>query len=98
MKRIHEILMKILGLLERSTLPSQEYFTLSEAASYLRTSETTIKNLHRDKQIDYFLIGGERRYRKIDLDHFAEKKIKKAFLPESTKNFKLKKKLFIMKK
>jgi len=48
----------------------QEWFTVDEAADYLRVSRRTIYKFTRDKRLPAYLIGQERhrRFRREDLD------------------------------
>jgi excisionase family DNA binding protein len=49
---------------------SKEWFTIAEAAEYLRVSKRTIYKLTKDGRLPTFRIGQERhrRFRKEDLD------------------------------
>ena len=50
--------------------PLQEWYTLDEAASYLRVSRRTVYQLIKDRQLACYRVseGGHRRFRQRDLD------------------------------
>ena len=81
---VEQLLERLKDILGKMRLSNQEYFTLEEAADYLRCDPVTLKNLHRNKQIAYFRLGGERRYRRKDLDSLVTKRLMGISLNEET--------------
>ena len=84
MQDINELLDQLTSSLAKIAHSQQEYFTLEEAADYLRCHPVTLRNLHRSKQITYFMLGGERRYRRQDLDTLVEQRLVPAIFKEPT--------------
>ncbi|MEI6079837.1 MAG: helix-turn-helix domain-containing protein [bacterium] len=59
-------------------------FSLEEAAEYLHISvESVLYYSKRTRELSYVPLGkGEIVFRKVDLDEFLEKKLKRGFIPE----------------
>jgi len=77
---------------EQSMVIVKEWFTVEEAAEYLRVSKRTIYKLTKDGRLPAFRIGQERhrRFRKEDLDKVprlaGEKSTTEAFLKLNAKS------------
>jgi excisionase family DNA binding protein len=56
-------------------LPGQEWYTVDEAANYLRVSKRTIYLLIREGQLESYRVGkrGHRRFKREDLDQAMRK-------------------------
>ena len=61
---------ELMGKAQSSTEMPLEWFTVEEAAYYLRVSKRTIYKWTKDGRLHFYLIGNHRhrRYRKDDLD------------------------------
>ncbi len=58
--------------------PSEDWFTIQEAAEYLDVSEPTLYRWMRDGKISYYKVGDSTRFKKHNLDMVAEKKVSEA--------------------
>ena len=51
---------------------STEVFTLAEASSYLRISQTTLRRLVKRRAIKFAQVGGQYRFRQAWLDSYLD--------------------------
>lgn len=60
--------------IDKNDSRSQEWFTVAEAATYLRVSRQTIYRYMDDGSLNYFVLksGGGRRIKRKDLDALLE--------------------------
>jgi excisionase family DNA binding protein len=63
-----------MSLDDKNTSDSQTWFTVTEAASYIRVTRQTIYRYMDDGALKYYVLksGGGRRLRKSDLDALLE--------------------------
>ena len=72
------ILNKLGGVIEKI---NKDTFSVEEAAEYLKTTpESVIYYSKRQKQLSYVNLGGSLVFRRVDLEEFLEKKLKKGFV------------------
>ena len=72
------ILNKLGGVIEKI---NKDTFSVAEAAEYLKTTaESVIYYSKRQKQLSYVNLGGSLVFRRVDLEEFLEKKLKKGFV------------------
>ena len=58
----------------------QETFSLEEASEYLKIPTESVEYYSkRQKQLSYINLGGRLVFRKVDMDEFLEKKLKKGY-------------------
>lgn len=55
---------------EVAKIGNQVVFTTPEAAEYMRCTVDWLRRAAKDGKIEYFLVGRDMRFRKVDLDAF----------------------------